>query len=304
MSGGRIGIIGGSGFYDIEEAENIKEVRITTPFGDPSDVYVTGRLEGKEIVFLSRHGRGHRILPSELNYRANIYGMKELGVEWLVSISAVGSFRKEVKPLDILIPDQFFDLTHKGRKDTFFGEGIVAHIAFAEPVCAVLSNILYQAGVEAGGNLHQGGTYLNMEGPSFSTKAESLTYQKLGMSVIGMTNMPEARVAREAEICFATMAMVTDYDCWYEGDIVSVETIIKNFKANVEMARKIVKLALSRVPAERNCQCANALKNAIITSPEAIPEGTRKKLDLIVRKYLPAPDLPPGERQAGPAKES
>ena len=303
MSAGRIGIIGGSGFYDIEGVEDIKEVKITTPFGDPSDVYVTGKLEGKEIVFLSRHGRGHRILPSELNYRANIYGMKELGVEWLVSVSAVGSFRKEVKPLDILIPDQFFDFTHKGRKDTFFGEGIVAHITFANPVCAVLSNILYQAGVEAGGNLHKGGTYLNMEGPAFSTKAESLTYQKLGMSVIGMTNMPEARVAREAEICFATMAMVTDYDCWYEEEIVSVETIIKNLRSNVEMVRKIIKLALSRIPPERNCQCASALKNAIITSPQAISEGTRKKLDLIVRKYLPGPDLPRGERQAGPGRK-
>ena len=286
MATRRIGIIGGSGFYNIEGMENIKEVRIKTPFGDPSDEYIMGTLEGKEVVFLSRHGREHRILPNELNYRANIYGMKKLGVEWLISISTVGSFRKEIKPLDILIPDQFFDFTHKGRKDTFFGEGIVAHITFNNPVCPVLSDILYKAGVSAGGNLHKGGTYLNMEGPAFSTKAESLTYQRLGMDVIGMTNMPEAKVAREAEICFATLAMVTDYDCWYEEESVTIETVIKNLKANVGMAKEIIKLALLRIPEERTCECATALKNAIITSPEAIPEETRKKLDLIIGKYL------------------
>jgi 5'-methylthioadenosine phosphorylase len=292
----RVGIIGGSGFYDIGGIKNVKKVRIKTPFGDPSDEYITGTLEGKEIVFLSRHGKGHRILPNELNYRANIYGMKKLGVEWLISISAVGSFKKEIKPLDILIPDQFFDLTHKGRKDTFFGEGIVAHIPFADPVCPRLSDILYNAGVEVGGNLHKGGTYLNMEGPAFSTKAESLTYQKLGMAVIGMTNMPEAKVAREAEICFATLAMVTDYDCWHEEESVTIETVIKNLKANVGTAKKIIKLALLRIPEERTCQCATALKNAIITSPEAIPGEVRKKLSLIIGKYLSVPPETDGEK--------
>lgn len=231
----RIGIIGGSGLYDIEGLKNKKWIKINTHFGDPSDEYLVGELNGEEVVFLPRHGRGHKMMPSELNYRANIFGMKKLGVQWLISISAVGSFKKEIKPLDIVVIDQFVDRTNQARKMTFFGDGVVAHIAFAEPICSVLSDILYSTAkklaVKNNITVHKGGTYINMEGPAFSTEAESFLYKSWGMDVIGMTNMPEAKLAREAEMCFATLAMVTDYDAWYEEEsVVTVDVIIQNLK--------------------------------------------------------------------------
>ncbi len=281
----KIGIIGGSGLYKIDGLRNIKELEVDTPFGKPSDSYVAGNIEGVEVVFLPRHGKGHRILPTELNYRANIYGMKKLGVEQLISISAVGSFKEELKPLHIVLPDQFVDRTNQGRKTTFFGEGIVAHISFAEPVCPVLREIIHKAGKDLGASIHEKGTYLNMEGPAFSTKAESHLYRRWGMDIIGMTNMPEARLAREAEICFATVAFVTDYDCWHE-EIVTIDMVIENLNKNIEMAKKLIKKVIPRLSGERDCQCKNALKYAIITDKKIIPEVTKKKLDIIIGKYI------------------
>lgn len=285
----RIGIIGGSGLYDIEGVKDVHSVRVETPFGNPSDEYRIGVVEGREVVFLPRHGKGHRILPTELNYRANIYGFKKLGVEWIIAVSTVGSFKEQIRPLDIVIIDQFFDRTNQARKNTFFGNGIVGHISFAEPLCPILRDILYKVGLEVGANIHKGGTYLNMEGPAFSTKAESLIYKSWGIDVVGMTNMPEAKLAREAEICYATMAMVTDYDAWYEGDevsIVTIDAVIKNLLKNADTAKEIIKKAIPRIPEKRTCQCSTALKDAIITSREAIPEETKKRLDLIIGKYM------------------
>ena len=291
MAERRIGVIGGSGLYNIEGIENRNRVKVETPFGNPSDEFDTGELQGREVIFLPRHGRGHRILPSEINYRANIWAMKKLGVEWIISVSAVGSLKKEIKPLDIVLVDQFFDRTKQGRASTFFGDGIAGHIMFAHPVCSELGKVLYEVGREEvqESKIHWGGTYLNMEGPAFSTKAESLIYKSWGVDVIGMTNLYEARLAREAEICYATMAVVTDYDCWIEDDqeaIVSVDMIIQNLNRNVEVARRIIRKTILKIPEERSCECAVALKNAIITRPGLIPKEKLEELRLIIWKYV------------------
>lgn len=281
----KVGIIGGSGLYKIDGLKDITEIKVDTPFGDPSDKYIAGKLAGIDIVFLPRHARGHTIMPTELNYRANIYGMKKLGVERIISISAVGSFKEGLKPLDIVLPDQFVDRTNQARKTTFFGKGIVAHISFAEPVCADLRNIIYDAGKDMGLTIHDKGTYLNMEGPAFSTKAESLLYKSWGMDIIGMTNMPEARLAREAEICFATVAFITDYDCWHE-EIVTIDMVIENLTKNVETAKNLIKKTVPLLTGKRNCQCKDALKYAIVTNKKLIPGSIKKNLDVIIGKYV------------------
>ncbi len=263
-----------------------QEVTLETPWGPPSDAYVVGRLAGRQVAFLARHGRGHRLSPSELNFRANIFGFKMLGVERIISLSAVGSLKEEHRPLDFVIPDQFFDRT-RGRASTFFGEGLVAHISFADPVCPELSQILYQACMAEGVRAKRGGTYLCMEGPAFSTKAESNLYRAWGMDVIGMTNLQEAKLAREAEICYVTVAMVTDYDCWHpDHDAVTVNEIIEHLNKNAENAARVVTRAVASIPAQRSCKCGSALAHALITDPKAVPEATRKKLQLIVGKYL------------------
>jgi 5'-methylthioadenosine phosphorylase len=282
----QIGVIGGSGLYSMPGFEAQREVSVDTPWGAPSEKYVLGSLAGKQIAFLARHGRGHRISPSELNFRANIYGMKSLGVERIVSLSAVGSLKEEHRPLDFVIPHQFFDRT-RGRASTFFGEGMVAHITFADPVCPQLSEVVGQAARASGVSVKRGGTYLCMEGPAFSTKAESNVYRSWGMDVIGMTNLQEAKLAREAEICYVTVAMVTDYDCWHpQHDAVTVSDIMANLNQNAENACKVVKAVVAAMPAERDCSCGSALRHAIITDRTLVPESTRKKLDLIVGKYF------------------
>ncbi|MDP2929636.1 MAG: S-methyl-5'-thioadenosine phosphorylase [Candidatus Omnitrophota bacterium] len=286
---GKIGIIGGSGFYNIDGIKDVKRVSVKTPFGNPSSEYITGELEGVEVVFLARHDHGHKLLPSEINYRANIYGMKKLGVERIISVSACGSLREELKPLDIVIPDQFVDRTNYGREMTFFGNGIVAHIQFADPVCPCLSKKLYEAGVKEGGSMHLGGTYINMEGPQFSTKAESHLYRSWGMDIIGMTNLAEAKLAREAEICYATLACITDYDCWHMDqaiESVSLDMIIENLCKNVDVSKRIVKSVLPKLIKARTCACVSALKDSIVTKPEAIPAKTKKDLELIIGKYI------------------
>ena len=286
MPQAEIGIIGGSGLYSIPGLSDMRELKQDTPFGDPSDAYVLGTLAGHKVAFLARHGRGHRILPTELNFRANVYGFKQLGVERIVSISAVGSLKEEHKPLEFVIPDQFFDRT-RHRVDTFFGNGIVAHIAFADPVCPQLSQVVETACKKAGVTGKRGGTYLNMEGPQFSTKAESNIYRSWGMDVIGMTNLQEAKLAREAEICYVTVAMVTDYDCWHEEhDAVTVTDILANLTKNAENACRVVMAAVAAMPAARECKCGLALAHALITDPTLVPEATRKKLELLVGKYL------------------
>ena len=285
----KTGVIGGSGIYNIDGIKDLKNIRMKTPFGDPSDEFTTGSLEGREVVFLPRHGKGHRILPTELNYRANIYGMKKLGVERIISLTAVGSLKKELKPLDMLVVNQFVDRTNQARWTTFFGKGIVAHIAFAEPVCPDLSKVLYESGKAEGATIHRKGTYINMEGPAFSTLAESQLYRKWGMDVIGMTNMAEARLAREAEICYSTLAMITDYDCLHEeeeGESVSVDMIIANLNRNAGNAKKILKAVLRKLDDHRSCACKDALKFAIITAKENIPAETKAKLDIIIGKYI------------------
>jgi 5'-methylthioadenosine phosphorylase len=282
----QIGIIGGSGLYSMPGFEAQEEFAITTPWGTPSENFVVGTLAGKSVAFLARHGRGHRISPSELNFRANIWGMKSLGVERIVSLSAVGSLKEEHRPLDFVIPDQFFDRT-RGRASTFFGEGLVAHISFADPVCPQVAGVALESCREVGVSVKKGGTYLCMEGPAFSTKAESNVYRSWGMDVIGMTNLQEAKLAREAEICYVTIAMVTDYDCWHpEHDAVTVNDIIANLVKNAENAAKVVAAAVARMPATRECKCGSALSHAIITDRKAISESTRKKLDLLIGKYL------------------
>lgn len=282
-----IGVIGGSGLYEIEGIENLQEVRLQTPFGDPSDLFITGTLQGVRMVFLPRHGRGHRLLPSEVPYRANIWGMKKLGVQRIISVSAVGSMKEAIVPGHIVIPDQFFDRTQGKRASTFFGEGIVAHVQFADPVCRDLSAVLYEAAQSVGATVHRGGTYLCIEGPNFSTRAESLIYRGWGVEVIGMTNIPEARLAREAEICYGTVALATDYDCWHSGhDDVSVEAVIAIIQQNVATARGIIKAAAARLGGEPGCGCGSALQYAIMTGREKIPAGTREKLALLVGKYL------------------
>ena len=282
----QIGIIGGSGLYSMPGFDAREEANIQTPFGAPSDNYHLGTLAGHKVAFLSRHGRGHRISPSELNFRANIYGMKALGVERIISLSAVGSLKEEHRPQDFVIPDQFFDRT-RGRVSTFFGEGLVAHISFADPVCPELAGVVAGACREAGVNVKQGGTYLCMEGPAFSTKAESNVYRSWGMDVIGMTNLQEAKLAREAEICYVTVAMVTDYDCWHpDHDAVTVNDIIANLVRNAENACSVVFHAVGAMPATRSCKCGRALEHAIITDRGCVPEATKQKLGILIDKYF------------------
>jgi 5'-methylthioadenosine phosphorylase len=281
-----IGIIGGSGLYSMPGLTRAKEVRLKTPFGSPSDAYVCGMLEGRKVAFLARHARGHRILPGELNFRANIHGFKQLGVERIVSVSAVGSLKEEHKPLDFVIPDQFFDRT-RHRVDTFFGGGIVAHVGFGEPVCGELARVVEGACRKTGVNAKRGGTYLCMEGPQFSTKAESNVYRKLGMDVIGMTNLQEAKLAREAELCYATVAMVTDYDCWHpRHDSVTVDQIVAVLVKNAENATRVVRETVRAMPQDRACKCGSALAHAILTDRKTIPAATKKKLKLIIGKYV------------------
>ena len=283
----QIGIIGGSGLYDMAELTDRDEVTLSTPFGNPSGPYVTGLLRGRRVAFLARHGAGHRILPTELNFRANIFGFKLLGVERLLSASAVGSLKQELAPQDIVIPDQFFDRT-KGRISTFFGHGVVAHVGFAHPTCSVLGDIAFSSAASCGARVHKGGTYVCMEGPQFSTLAESQLYRSWGMDIIGMTNLQEAKLAREAEICYSTLALVTDYDCWHpEHDSVTVDMIVGNLLANASMAQRIIAEAVSRVPDVRSCECATALQTAIITRPDAIPAQTKRDLAPIIGKYIP-----------------
>ncbi|MGH9310142.1 MAG: S-methyl-5'-thioadenosine phosphorylase [Vicinamibacterales bacterium] len=281
-----IGIIGGSGLYDMAELTNREERRIETPFGDPSAPYVVGTLRGKRVAFLARHGIGHRYMPTELNFRANIFGFKTLGVEYILSASAVGSLKEEFKPLDLVIPDQFFDRT-RSRVSTFFGDGLVAHVGFAHPFCSPLSEIAYAAAETTSATVHKGGTYVCMEGPQFSTLAESQLYRSWGMDIIGMTNLQEAKLAREAEICYSTIALVTDYDCWHpDHDQVTVEMIIANLTENARTAQQVIAEAVSRLPFDRTCECASALKYAIITRPEAVSAEARRRLGPIVSKYL------------------
>ena len=281
-----IGIIGGSGLYSMPGFEAQEEANIETPFGRPSDNYVLGTLAGRPVAFLARHGQGHRISPSELNFRANIYGMKLLGVERIVSLSAVGSLKEEHRPLDFVIPDQFFDRT-RGRISTFFGEGLVAHVSFADPVCPELARVVAASCGSLGIAGKLGGTYLCMEGPAFSTKAESNVYRSWGMDVIGMTNLQEAKLAREAEICYVTVAMVTDYDCWHPGhDAVTVKEIIGNLVKNAENACKLVAAVVAQMPASRSCKCGSALSHAIITDRSLVPETTRQKLGILIEKYF------------------
>jgi 5'-methylthioadenosine phosphorylase len=282
----QIGIIGGSGLYDMAEVTDRKEVTVKTPFGEPSGAYVIGTLRGQRVAFLSRHGAGHRLSPSELNFRANIFGMKLLGVEYILSASAVGSLKQEYKPLDIVIPDQFIDRT-RGRVSTFFGRGLVGHVAFAHPFCKTLSEVALGSGKAAGATIHQGGTYVCMEGPQFSTLAESKLYRSWGADIIGMTNLQEAKLAREAEICYTTIALVTDYDCWHpDHDSVTVEMIIANLTQNARTAQQIIAGAVDRLPFNRTCECASALQYALITRPDVIPEETARELAPIVGKYL------------------
>ena len=282
----KIGIIGGSGLYDIEELEDRRWITIDTPFGKPSDDFLLTKFEDEEIVFLSRHAKGHQLSPSVINYRANIYAMKSLGVERIISVTACGSLKEKYKPLDFVIPDQFVDRTNQARKNTFFDQGIAAHINFAHPICKDLAGLIYQATKKVGVNAHLGGTYLNMEGPQFSTKAESNLYRSWGMDIIGMTNMIEARLAREAEICYATLAAVTDYDCWHESyGSVTVDMIVENLNKNVGNSKRILREVLPSIAEQRTCPCQEALKHAIFTNPKLIPEQVKKKLNIIIAKY-------------------
>ncbi len=282
----RIGVIGGSGLYDMEALTDREEVSIETPFGPPSAPFVVGTLNDRRVAFLARHGVGHRVMPSELNFRANIWGLKSLGVEWILSASAVGSLQEEYRPLDIVIPDQFLDRT-RGRISTFFGNGVVAHVGFAHPFCSVLSGIAAESAEGTEARVHRGGTYVCMEGPQFSTLAESKLYRSWGMDIIGMTNLQEAKLAREAEICYTTLALVTDYDCWHEGhDDVTVEMIIEILTKNAATAQQVVSAAVARLPVERECECAAALGSAIITRPDLIPPDVKRDLAPIIGKYV------------------
>jgi len=286
MAKAQVGIIGGSGLYQMDELQEMKEVSLKTPFGQPSGKYVLGKLTGKRVVFLARHGKGHRIPPSELNFRANIFGFKLLGVEYILSASAVGSLKENIHPLDIVIPDQFIDRT-RGRISTFFGSGLAGHVSFAHPFCSILSQRLYDAGMRTGAKLHRGGTYVCMEGPQFSTLAESNLYRSWGADVIGMTNLQEAKLAREAEICYATMALVTDYDCWHESEeAVTVDAVIANLTKNAETAHRMIMETIKGLPFERTCQCASALEYGIITQPDHISKKKREELAPLIGKYL------------------
>jgi 5'-methylthioadenosine phosphorylase len=281
-----IGIIGGSGLYDMAELTDREERTVRTPFGDPSGPYLVGTLRGKRVAFLARHGAGHKQMPTELNYRANIFGMKLLGVEYILSASAVGSLQEKYVPQHLVIPDQFFDRT-KGRVSTFFGHGLVAHVAFAHPVCGRLGDVAHEACARVGATVHKGGTYVCMEGPQFSTLAESKLYRAWGMDIIGMTNLQEAKLAREAEICYATIALVTDYDCWHpDHDSVTVDMIVQNLVANAKVAQAVIAEAVSHLPFARTCECASALQHAILTRPDAVPDGVKKDLAPIIGKYL------------------
>src|SRR5580704_11365505 len=283
----RIGIIGGSGLYHLEGFTEQKWVKVTTPFGAPSDSYLTGKLNGREVVFLPRHGRGHRILPTELNHRANIYGMKKLGVEWIISVSAVGSLQVKYRPCDVVLVDQFVDRTKQSLAHTFFGRGIVGHIAFADPICEELRQILLKSTRAEKARVHDGGAYVNMEGPAFSTRAESTTNHKLGYDLVGMTNLGEAKCAREAEMAYATMAMVTDYDCWKVDEAhVTVEMVIANLTRNAALAKDVVKRTISQIPSEPGCSCHHALQNAILTDKKAWPKKIIAELKPILAKYL------------------
>jgi 5'-methylthioadenosine phosphorylase len=281
-----IGIIGGSGLYNIEGLEKVREVRVRTPFGAPSDALVVGTLGGVRVAFLSRHGRGHRTNPTSINYRANIYALKSVGVTQVISVSAVGSMKESIHPGDVVLPDQFIDLT-KRRVSTFFDEGIVAHVGFGEPICRLLADALEHAGRSVGATLQRGGTYVCMEGPQFSTKAESRLYRQWGVDVIGMTNMPEAKLAREAELCYATVALATDYDCWHETEeAVSVEAILATLHKNVELAKQLLKTVVPALAPARACECHRALKNALVTAPDHISASTKRRLDLLIAPYV------------------
>jgi len=286
MQKGKIGVIGGSGLYAMSRLENVQEVQVETPFGTPSDAYITGTLQGRDMVFLPRHGRGHRIAPSALNFRANIYGLKQLGVEWVLSVSAVGSMREDIHPGDLVLPDQFFDRT-RSRVSTFFDRDVVVHVAFADPVCSVLARALHEAATQTSATVHLGGTYLCIEGPQFSTRAESNIYRQWGVDVIGMTNLPEARLAREAELCYATLALATDYDCWHESaSDVDIEAILALLHRNVELAQEVIERMVPQVPPTRSCPCSTALQQAIITAPEMIPDTAKERLGLLIGPYL------------------
>ena len=281
-----IGIIGGSGLYNIDGMEGGREVRVRTPFGAPSDAMVVGSLGGVRVAFLSRHGRGHRTNPTSINYRANIYALKSLGVTQVISVSAVGSMKESIHPGDVVLPDQFIDLT-KRRVSTFFDEGIVAHVGFGEPVCRSLVEVLEQAGRSVGATLQRGGTYVCMEGPQFSTKAESRLYRQWGVDVIGMTNMPEAKLAREAELCYATVALATDYDCWHETEeAVTVEAILATLHKNVVLAKELLKAAVPALAPDRPCGCQEALRNAIVTAPDCIPASAKRRMNLLIAPYM------------------
>ena len=288
-SGGEpaLGIIGGSGLYEMEGLEDLRWVRVRTPFGEPSDAYGTGRLGDRRVIFLPRHGRGHRITPTEINYRANIYGLKALGARWIISMSAVSSMKEEIHPLDLVIPDQFYDHTRR-RVSTFFGDGIVGHVGMAEPVCPALGDLLETGSREAGARVHRGGTYICIEGPQFSTKGESQIYRRWGVSVIGMTNMPEAKLAREAELCYATLALATDYDVWHESHAaVTVEAVVANLLKNVATAKVVLRRVIPQVGKACAAGCADALASAVITDPRTFPPRTRKRLGLLLDRYFP-----------------
>ena len=284
-----IGIIGGSGLYEIEGLRNVRRVTVRTPFGPPSDAIVLGELDGVRIAFLSRHGVGHRISPAEINYRANIYALKSLGIQRIISVSAVGSMKESIKPGDVVLPDQFIDLT-KRRVSTFFEGGVVAHVGFAEPVCRSLSASLFEGAQAVGASVHRGGVYVCIEGPQFSTKAESRLYRQWGVSVIGMTNMPEAKLAREAELCYATVALVTDYDCWHETEEpVTVEGILATLRKNVTLAKQLLRVSMKPAATVEACDCQRALQNAVVTAPDRIPAGIHRKLGLLLDRAMPLP---------------
>jgi len=286
MPRAKIAIIGGSGLYEIEGISGVEEVSLNTPFGPPSDKIVVGKLEGVNVAFLPRHGRGHRIPPTDVPFRANIYALKSLGVERIIAINSVGSLKADLKPGELLIPDQLIDRT-RSRVNTFFRESIAVHIPFADPFCPVLSRVVYEAAQKAGATVHKGGTYVVMEGPAFSTRAESRLHRSWGADVIGMTALPEAKLAREAEICYAVIACITDYDSWHEGfEPVTAEIIINTLRQNIATAKKIIKLALGKIPEKRDCDCGSALRTAIVTRPDLIPEKQKKDLDLLIGKYI------------------
>lgn len=283
----KIGIIGGSGLYKMEGLTDVEEIKVSTPFGDPSDAIIVGTLEGKRVAFLPRHGRGHRIMPSEINYRANIWALKSLGVERIIAVSACGSMKEEIAPRDIVIPDQLFDHTKGKRAYSFFGEGIVVHVSFAEPFCPELSELVYQAVKKTGARVHKGGTFIVIEGPRFSSKGESRIYRQWGVDIIGMTASPEAQLAREAEICYAVMAHVTDYDVWYETEEpVTAEMVIRNLEANVKIAQEALRYLIPNIPEERTCACSRALADAIVTQRDLIPKELKEKLRLLIDKYI------------------